>query len=118
LWSPNWQFDDATYAQTAQSFNNPDFVDVVIHSYRHRYGLVPGDPSVADTEQRLISQPRIPVPTIVLAGEADGVIPAQACESHERFFTAAYERRVIPLAGHNLPQEAPHVFADAVLSLI
>ena len=118
LWSPNWQFDDATYAQTAQSFNNPDFVDVVIHSYRHRYGLVPGDPSVADTEQRLITQPRIPVPTIVLAGEADGVIPAQACESHERFFTSAYERRVIPLAGHNLPQEAPHIFADAVLSLI
>lgn len=118
LWSPRWQFDESTYAQTAGSFNNPDFVDVVIHSYRHRYGLVPGDPGVETTEQRLTTRPRIVVPTIVLAGDADGVIPAGASESHDRFFTAAaYQHRVILLAGHNLPQEAPDEFASAVLSL-
>ncbi len=118
LWSPNWQFDDATYAQTARSFDNPDFVDVVIHSYRHRFGLVPGDPDVEAIEKRLAEQPRIPVPAIALAGEADGVIPAKASKSHDRFFSAAYEHRVIPTVGHNLPQEAPHEFADAVMGLI
>ena len=118
LWSPNWEFDDATYKRTAQSFTNPDFVDVVIHSYRHRFGLVPGDPDLEQTELRLVEQPRIDVPTVALAGEADGVIPASASQSHDRFFTAAYEHRVIPVAGHNLPQEAPQAFADAVLSLV
>ena len=118
LWSPNWSFDDATYEQTAKSFANPDFVDVVIHSYRHRFGLVPGDPDLEQTELRLVEQPRIDVPTVALAGEADGVIPASASQSHDRFFTAAYEHRVIPVAGHNLPQEAPQAFVDAVLSLV
>jgi pimeloyl-ACP methyl ester carboxylesterase len=118
LWSPRWPFDEATYARTAGSFNNPDFVDVVIHSYRHRFGLVSGDPAVEQTEERLIAQPRIDVPTIALAGDADGVIPAAASLSHDRFFTAAYEHRVIPGTGHNLPQEAPQPFVEAVLTLI
>ena len=118
MWSPNWRFDDATYDRTAVAFDNPDFIDVVIHSYRHRFALVPGDPRVENTERELASQPRITVPTIVLDGGGDGVAPLGGSERHARFFTAAYERHVIPLVGHNLPQEAPREFAAAVLSLV
>ena len=118
LWSPNWRFDEATYERTAASFNNPDFVAVVIHSYRHRYALAPGDPAVEATERRLIAQPPIAVPTIALHGSDDGVTPLGTSEHHDRFFRAAYERRVILLAGHNLPQEAPRDFAAAVLSVV
>jgi len=118
LWSPNWRFDDATYARTAASFDNPDFVDVVIHSYRHRFGLVPGDPAVEDTERRLAAQPRIAVPAVSLDGGGDGVMPLGGSERHARFFTGEYERRVIPLVGHNVPQEAPEAFAAAVSSLL
>ncbi len=118
LWSPNWAFDDATYERTAASFDNPDFVDVVIHSYRHRYGLVPGDPSVADTERRLAAQPRIAVPTIALDGDGDGVVRLGGAAMHAPYFTDVYERRVIPRVGHNLPQEAPGEFAEAVLALV
>jgi pimeloyl-ACP methyl ester carboxylesterase len=118
LWSPNWRFDEATYERTAASFDNPDFVDVVIHSYRHRFGLVPGDPDVEDTERRLTAQPRIAVPTIALEGGGDGVAPIGGSEHHARFFSGPYERRVIPLVGHNLPQEAPEAFAAAVLSVL
>ena len=118
LWSPSWRFDDATYEHTAASFDNADFVDVVIHSYRHRFGLVPGDPAFEDTERRLTEQPLIAVPTIVLHGADDGVTSVDSSEHHRRFFTAVYERRVISAVGHNLPQEAPHDFAAAVLSLI
>jgi pimeloyl-ACP methyl ester carboxylesterase len=118
LWSPNWRFDDATYDRTAASFDNPDFVDVVIHSYRHRFGLVPGDPAVEETEHRLTALPRISVPTIALDGGGDGVMPAGGSERHSRFFTSKYERRIIPSVGHNLPQEAPEEFAEAILSLL
>jgi pimeloyl-ACP methyl ester carboxylesterase len=117
LWSPNWTFDDATYDRTAASFDNPDFVPVVIHSYRVRYGLVAGDPAVEATEQRLIERPRIAVPTISLDGEADGVTRAHGSANHARFFSGPFERRVIPRVGHNLPQEAPVEFAAAVLEL-
>jgi pimeloyl-ACP methyl ester carboxylesterase len=118
LWSPSWRFEDATYDRTASSFNNPDFVAVVIHSYRHRFGLVPGDPVVEDTEHRLTAHPAISVPTIVLHGSDNGVAPPGISERHERFFTGPYERRVVPGIGHNVPQEAPQQFATAVLSLI
>jgi pimeloyl-ACP methyl ester carboxylesterase len=118
LWSPNWHFDDETYERSAASFNNPDFVAVVIHSYRHRFALAAGDPAVENTERLLAAQPRIAVPTIALDGGGNGVIPLGSTEHHDRFFTAAYERRVIPVVGHNLPQEAPHDFAAAVLSLV
>jgi pimeloyl-ACP methyl ester carboxylesterase len=87
LWSPNWHFDDATYERTAASFENPDFVDVVIQSYRHRYGLAPGDPSLAGIEQRLVVQPTITVPTIVLHGACDGVSPPESSAGHAHFFT-------------------------------
>jgi pimeloyl-ACP methyl ester carboxylesterase len=118
LWSPNWRFDEATFERTAASFDNPDFVPVVIHSYRHRFGLVPGDPSVEDTERRLATQPRIAVPTVALDGGADGVMPLGGSARHDRFFTGRYERRVIPGVGHNPPQEAPKEFAETVLSLV
>ncbi|HTY78858.1 MAG TPA: alpha/beta hydrolase [Candidatus Bathyarchaeia archaeon] len=118
LWSPNWRFDDATYDRTAASFDNPDFVAVVIQSYRHRFALAPGDPSLEDIERRLSALPPITVPTVVLHGEGDGVSPTARSESHARFFTGAYERRLIPVVGHNLPQEAPREFTAAVLSLV
>jgi pimeloyl-ACP methyl ester carboxylesterase len=118
LWSPTWRFTDATYDQSAPSFDNPDFVAVVIHSYRHRYGLVPGDPAVEDTERRLVTQPSIDTPTIVLHGADDGVTPAEGSAGHDRFFNGPYERRVIPETGHNLPQEAPEAFSAAILALL
>jgi pimeloyl-ACP methyl ester carboxylesterase len=118
LWSSNWDFDDATYERTAASFDNPDFVPVVIHSYRHRYALVPGDPAAEDTERRLVTQPRISVPTVTLDGGGDGVMPSGGSERHARFFSGKYERKVIPRVGHNLPQEAPQEFAAAVLSVV
>jgi pimeloyl-ACP methyl ester carboxylesterase len=118
LWSPHWAFDDATYARTAASFDNPDFVDVVVQSYRHRYGYAPGDPAVESIEQRLAAQPKISVPTIVLHGEASGVGPPGQSERHARFFSGPYQRRVIPVAGHYLPAEAPREFAGALLELL
>jgi pimeloyl-ACP methyl ester carboxylesterase len=117
LWSPRWEFDDATYDRSAPAFDNPDFVPVVIHSYRHRYGLVAGDPATEETERRLSSQPRISVPTISIDGDSDGVTPGGS-EQHRRFFTGRFERRVLPRIGHNVPQEAPAEFAQAVLALI
>jgi pimeloyl-ACP methyl ester carboxylesterase len=118
LWSPKWDFDDATYARTAASFDNLDFVPVVIHSYRHRYALVPGDPTMDETERRLATQPRISVPTVSLDGDADGVIPSGKSELQERFFSGRYEPKVIPGVGHNLAQEAPQEFAAAVFSVV
>ena len=118
LWSPNWEFDDATYARTAPSFDNPDFVEVVVHSYRHRYGLVPGDPAVEAIEEQLTRQPVIGVPAVAMDGDGDGVMAMGGCAGHERHFKASYRRVVIPRVGHNLPQEAPGAFADAVLSVV
>ena len=117
LWSPNWRFDDATYERTAASFDNPDFVEVVIQSYRHRYDLAPGDPALQPIEDRLAAQPPITVPTIVPHGACDGVSPPQSSESHGRFFTGPYRRCVVPIAGHFLPQEAPSALVDALNEL-
>ena len=118
LWSPNWSFDEATFERTASSFDNPDFVEVTIHSYRHRFMNAQGDPKLEPIEQRLAAQPRIGVPTIALHGEANGVGPPQASANHGRFFTGPYERRVIARAGHNLPQEVPDIVTAATLELI
>ena len=90
---------------------------MVVHSYRHRYALVPGDPVLEDTEALLAAQPAIGVPTIALVGDGDGVIAPGGCAGHGHHFTGRYERRVIPRVGHNLPQEAPEAFARAVLEL-
>lgn len=117
LWSPTWAFDDATYARTASSFDNPDFVDVVIHSYRHRMGTAPGDPRYAPIEARLAKLPKIGVPTIVIHGAVDDVNPHQQSEGQQRHFTGYYERRLFENVGHNPPQEAPKAFAQAILEL-
>ena len=117
LWSPGWAFGDAAFDATAASFRNPDFVPVVVHSYRHRYGLVAGDPALARIEAALSARPKIAVPTVVLHGAADGVSPAVGSENAARHFTGPYRREVVPGAGHNLPQETPEPFARAVLEL-
>ena len=117
LWSPNWQFTDDTYDTTAASFENPDFVDVVIQSYRHRHQNAPGDPALAPIEALLAAQPAITVPTIVLHGEADGVGPVASSAGHAKHFTNSYERRVIPIAGHFLPNEAPAAIVQAIVDL-
>lgn len=114
LWSPNYRFDDATYEKTAASFDNPDFVDVVVQSYRHRYGNAPGDPAVAEVEAQLAAQPVITTPTIILHGEADGVTGVPDAEREAMRFAALMDRRVTPVAGHFLPREAPGEVARAV----
>lgn len=114
LWSPEWNFDDATFEKSATSFDNPDFVDVVIQSYRHRYGYAKGDPELAEIETRLAAQPRISVPTINLHGGHDGVGPAPERDNQADGFSGPYERRIIPKVGHNVPQEAP---AETVAAL-
>src|ERR1700754_1279086 len=117
-WSPNWDFDDACFERTAIAFDNPDYVDVVIHSYRHRYGLAESDPQYADIQQRLAALPKITVPAITFDGAGDGVIPATDGKASAAKFANRIAHRVIPCAGHNLPQEDPEAFAAAVLDLI
>lgn len=115
LWSPNWQFDDATFEATARSFDNPDYVDVVIHSYRHRFQNAAGDPALEDIEQQLAHQPKITVPTMALQGECDGVDLEYFSRDHHRHFSGPYQRRVVPLAGHFLPREAAAAVLQAVI---
>ncbi len=117
LWSPRWTFDEATYERTAAAFDNPDFVEVVIHSYRHRYGLVDGDPALADLERRLALQPTIGVPTITLDGTADGVMRIGGTSDHAAHFSGRHDHRLVADGGHNLPQEKPEAFAQAVLAV-
>src|SRR3984957_11484488 len=117
-WSPNWHFDDAAFERTAAAHDNPDYVDVVIHSYRHRFGLAAGDPQYADIQRRLAALPPITVPAITLDGEGDGVALATDGTASAPKFTGPRIHRVVPQAGHNLPQEEPEVFARAVLELI
>ena len=118
LWSPTWPFDAETFAATARSFDNPDFVDVVVHSYRHRFGLVPSDPALVAIEARLAAQPAITVPSIVLLGADDGVAPPSATDPEARHFLGLYRREIVAGVGHNFPQEAPEAFAAAVRALL
>jgi pimeloyl-ACP methyl ester carboxylesterase len=118
IWSPNWNFDDATFERSAASFDNPDFVAVTIQSYRHRFGYAPGDPALEAIERPLAARPKISVPTIALQGEADGIMPPQGSEKHAAFFTGSYHRRLLPSVGHNPPQEVPRAFADTVLEFV
>lgn len=117
LWSPTWRFEDETFARTADSFENPDFVDIVIHSYRHRFDYAQGDPALADIEAALVRQPAISVPTINLHGADDGVDPPSAADHDIRHFTGPYQRRILPGVGHNIPQEAPAETVAALLEL-
>jgi len=113
MWSPDWDFDQKTFLQSAESFTNDDFVDVVIHSYKHRYALVPGDPAVAILETRLTAQPEINVPTVIIDGKSDGVHAPNT--THQRKFTGPMEYRVLDGIGHNPPQENPAVWCDAIM---
>jgi pimeloyl-ACP methyl ester carboxylesterase len=117
-WSPTWKFNDKTFELTAVSFDNPDFVEIVVHSYRHRYGLANGDPKFETIEKSLQKQPTIKVPAIILDAEADGVEPFSGTGKDAGFFEGGYERRVAKGTGHNVPQETPSEFAQAILTLM
>lgn len=112
--SPTWHFDDATFDRSTAAFDNPDYVDVVIHSYRHRLGHADGYPAYAEIEKKLAALPPITVPTITLDGDSDGVVPATDGKASAAKFTGGHEHRIVKNAGHNLPQEDPKAFADAV----
>jgi pimeloyl-ACP methyl ester carboxylesterase len=119
LWSPTWHFSDETYNRTAVSFDNPDFVDVVIHSYRHRNGNASGEVRFLPMERQLAGRPKIEAPAIVLHGADDGVARPPADSPAERaMFTKLVARRVIPGAGHFLPRENPDAVSSALLELL
>ena len=115
--SPTWKFDEPTFARSALAFANDAYVDVVIHSYRHRLGTEGGHPEYASLQSRLAAQPRITVPTITLDGDSDGVVAATDGKGQAALFTRR-THRIVQGVGHNVPQEAPKVFADAVLDLL
>jgi len=119
LWSPTWHFTDAIYSRTAPSFDNPDFVDCVIHSYRHRNLGAPGEPRFADVEKRLAMRPKIEVPSIVLYGADDGVGSPPADSPAERApFTSLKARRVVSGVGHFVPRENPGAVSAALRELL
>jgi pimeloyl-ACP methyl ester carboxylesterase len=114
-WSPRWQFDEATFARSAASFDNPDFVDVVIHCYRSCFGMEEGEPTLQQLEDRLAEKPKIHVPTITIDGTADPLKPGGTAD-HASMFVGQHEHHVIA-SGHNLPQEAPSSFAEAIIKV-
>ena len=120
IWSPTWHFTDEVYNRTAASFDNPDFVEVVIHSYRHRHGNAPGEPRFKAMEQKLAQRPKIEVPAIVLYGSDDGIArPAPEASPAERaLFTALAARRVVAGSGHFMPREKPEAVSSAILELL
>jgi pimeloyl-ACP methyl ester carboxylesterase len=117
-WSPNWSFDDETFERTAHSFDNPDFVPVVIQEYRHSHGNTPGDPSFAALERHLARRPPIEVPSMVLHGADDTVHPLYRSQSHMRLFPKGTERRVVPDSGHFVPRERPIAVTEAIGQLL
>ena len=117
-WSPTWRFEPAAFERTAPSFDNPDFVAVVIHSYRHRHGNAPGDGRLDAIERRLAERPAITVPTVILHGADDTVGPAKRAEAELPQFPAGTERRVVPGVGHFMPREEPKAVVDALLKLL
>src|SRR6058998_1944712 len=118
-WSPSWHFTDETFNRTAVSFDNPDFVDVVIHSYRHRMGNAPGEPRFHDLERRLAERPKISVPAITLYGADDGIARPAAENPGERTqLSSLVARRVIPGAGHFLPREKADAVSAAILEVL
>lgn len=113
--SPNWAFDDATYDRSAAAFNNHDHVDIVIHNYRWRQSLAPGEPLYDDLERRLAAKPVIAVPTITISSDFDG--SAKDGKAYQKQFAGRYTHRVLDGIGHNVPQEAPRQFADAIIEV-
>jgi pimeloyl-ACP methyl ester carboxylesterase len=119
-WSPQWQYTDEAYGRSAPSFDNPDFVDVVVHSYRHRLVNAPGEARFLEVERRLAEQPSVDVPAIVLAPGATGLggRPSENPAGDQRRFTKLVARRIIEGAGHDLPAHRPDAVADALLELV
>jgi pimeloyl-ACP methyl ester carboxylesterase len=115
--SPKWDFDDATFDRTAAAFNNPDHVDIVIHNYRWRLSLAKGEARYDELEKRLAEGPVITIPAITLDGDSDGVAPATDGTSYAKKFSGKRTHRIIKGSGHNLPQEAPKAFVDAVIEV-
>ncbi|MDT5265329.1 MAG: hypothetical protein QOI90_1955 [Mycobacterium sp.] len=113
--SPTWSFDDATYDRSAAAFANPDHVEIVIHNYRWRQSLAPGQPQFQELEDRLAAKPVITVPTITVSSDFDG--PAKDGKAYRQQFTGKYSHRVLDGIGHNVPHEAPRQFADAVIEV-
>jgi pimeloyl-ACP methyl ester carboxylesterase len=113
-WSPEWHFSDEDFARSAAAFDNPDWVEVVVHSYRYKFGLVPGDQRYTELARRLEERPAIEVPTLTLDGGAHGVVPGSDGGRWASLFLGQWEHRVVPGAGHNIPQENPQAFAEAV----
>jgi pimeloyl-ACP methyl ester carboxylesterase len=116
-WSPTWRFTDEEYARTAPSFDSPDFVAVVIHSYRHRHRNAPGNPRFDAVERHLATRPAIKVPTIILHGADDNVTSRRNPKELEHF-PAGTERRIIPGVGHFMPREDPSAVVDALRTLL
>lgn len=117
LASPKWKFDDAVYDRSARAFDNPDHVDIVVHNYRWRQGLAQGESEYDDLEAKLAKAPAIAVPTITLEGDANGA-PHLEPSAYAQKFTGKYEHRTVGGGvGHNLPQEAPQAFADAIIAI-
>jgi pimeloyl-ACP methyl ester carboxylesterase len=115
--SPEWNFDDQTFERSASSFDNPDHVDIVIHNYRWRLGVAPGEPRYDDLEQQLARSPVITVPTITLEGDANGA-PHPEPAAYATKFSGKYTHRTVTAGvGHNLPQEAPEAFVQAILDV-
>lgn len=114
-WSPDWQFDEATFARTSKSFENPDFVAVVTHTYRWMHGLTAGDPSLQSLEGILTQKPKIKVPAVTIDGKTDPLKPGGTA-NHASMFLGLHEH-ILTNSGHNVPQEAPQVFADGVLKV-
>jgi pimeloyl-ACP methyl ester carboxylesterase len=117
-WSPAWDFDEATFDRSMAALDNPDFVDVAIHSYRHRFGNADGDPRYAELAKRLAAMPSIGVPAVTLDGDKDGVVAAGDGSASAAKFTARRIHRVVKGAGHNVPQEKPEAFAAAVMEVM
>ncbi len=113
--SPNWNFDDATYSRTAASFNNPDHVAIVLHNYRWRLSLAAGEARYDNLEQKLFRGPVVSVPAITIASDFDG--PAANGAAYAQKFSGKYAHRILPGIGHNVPQEAPQAFAQAVIDV-
>jgi len=112
--SPAWQFDDAVLSRAAAAFDNHDYVDVVLHSYRHRLGQAPGDPRYDEVERHLATLPQITVPTVTLDGQADGNFPATDGATAAGHLSGPHRHHQVPAAGHNLPQEVPEAFVAAI----
>jgi len=120
VWSPSWHFTDETYERTARSFDNPDFVDVVIHSYRHRIMNAAGEPRFVEMEKQLAARPKIQAPSITLYGSEDGIArpPVESPPGERAAFEKLVARRVIPGVGHFMPREQPEAVASALLELL